>query len=229
MMEEIKLEKFEGPLDLLLQLVELEKLSITDVSLSKITEQFLKYIEKLEKDSSDELSDFLVIATKLVYMKSRILLPYLQPEEDSGPSLADQLKMYKQYVEASKKIKILWENNQISYGRAEPVRRPKEFILPMNARIVDLKEAMERVVVRLRPLSVLPKIIIDRAINIKDKVRIILQMLGKIKKMRFAEITENSNKTELIISFLALLELMRDNKANTYQKNPFAEMIIEKI
>ena len=125
MSTEIKLEKFQWPLDLLLQLIEQEKMAITEISLSEVTEQFLNYLDKLsapgvDSDHSDFLADFLVIAAKLVYLKSKHLLPYLQPEEDEGPNLADQLKLYKQYLEASKKILAFWQAERLAYGRTEP-------------------------------------------------------------------------------------------------------------
>src|SRR3989338_6596602 len=120
MAKEIKLEKFQGPLDLLLQLIEQDELNITEISLSNVTEQFFDYLNKLEESRSEELADFLVIATKLVYLKSKHLLPYLYPEADEGPSLAEQLKLYKRYADASKEIGRLWEQGSIASGRIEP-------------------------------------------------------------------------------------------------------------
>lgn len=229
-MNEIKLEKFEGPLDLLLQLIELEKLNITEVALSQVTEQFLKYLDKLEVEKSEELADFLVIATKLVYMKSRTLLPYLNPEEDEGPSLADQLKMYQQYIEASKKINIYWQQNRIAYGRIEPPVKNTEFVLPLNARTKDLYKMMEKLVARLRPPTPLPKITIDKAISVKQKVESIWNALKQHKKMDFKDLLASAeSKTEVIVSFLALLELMRDQKAFINQSDAFGDMEVNLI
>ncbi len=229
-MNEIKLEKFQGPLDLLLQLIELEKLNITEVSLSQITEQFLNFLDKLENDRSEELADFLVIATKLVYLKSKTLLPYLYPEEDEGPSLADQLKMYQQYILASKKINILWSQNRIAYGRIEPPVKNTEFVLPLNARTGDLLKSMEKLVSRLRPLNPLPKITIDRAVSVKQKIESIWNTLKQHKKLNFTDlIAESENKTDVIVSFLALLELMRDHKAFINQDSAFGNMEVHLI
>lgn len=230
MTPEIKIEKFEGPLDLLLQLIDQEKLAITEISLSQITEQFLNYLNHLEKRRSEELADFLIIATRLVYLKSRTLLPYLYPEEDEGPSLADQLKMYQQYVDASKKIVYLWEQNRIAYGRVEPPIKIKEFVLPLNARLADLKDAMERLVIRLRVPRPLPEIEIDRAITVKQKVDSIWLTLKKYKRLNFQEILNNAeSKTEVIVSFLALLELIKDEKAFIKQNGAFTNMEVKLI
>lgn len=230
MAHEIKLEKFQGPLDLLLQLIELEKLNITEVSLSQITEQFLGYLDKLENDRSEELADFLVIGTKLVYLKSRTLLPYLYPEEEDGPSLADQLKMYQQYISASKKLNILWSQNRISYGRVEPPVKATEFVLPLNARAEDLLKSIQKLVSRLRPANPLPKITIDRAVSVKQKIESIWTTLKLHKKMNFNDlISQSENKTDVIVSFLALLELMRDQKAYIDQENSFGNMEVKII
>lgn len=230
MTPEIKLEKFQGPLDLLLQLIELEKLNITEVSLSQITEQFLKFLDKMEKDRSEELADFLVIATKLVYLKSKTLLPYLYPEEDEGPSLADQLKMYQQYILASKKINILWSQNRIAYGRIEPPVKNTEFVLPLNARGTDLLKSMQKLVSRLRPLNPLPKFTIDRAVSVKQKVDSIWNALKQHKKINFKDLLASAeSKTEVIVSFLALLELMRDQKAYINQDSAFGNMEVNLV
>lgn len=226
----IKLEKFEGPLDLLLQLIELEKLNITEVALSQVTEQFLHYLDKLEIEKSEELANFLVIATKLVYLKSRTLLPYLNPEEDEGPSLADQLKMYQQYIEASKKINIYWEQNKVAYGRVEPPVKVTEFVLPLNAKTKDLHKAMDKLVARLRPPTPLPQITIDRALSVKQKVESIWQALKQHKSINFKDLLNKSeSKTEVIVSFLALLELMRDQKAFISQSNTYGDMEVKLV
>ncbi|MFA6547343.1 MAG: segregation/condensation protein A [Candidatus Magasanikbacteria bacterium] len=240
MTPDIKLEKFQGPLDLLLQLIELEKLNITEVSLSQITEQFLKFLDKMsakggsayggEDNNAEELADFLVIATKLVYLKSRTLLPYLYPEEDEGPSLADQLKMYQQYILASKKINILWSQNRIAYGRVEPPVKNTEFVLPLNAHSEDLLKSMQKLVSRLRSINPLPKITIDRAVSIKQKVESIWNALKQHKKINFRDLLASAeNKTEIIVSFLALLELMRDQKAFINQDSAFGNMEVNLI
>lgn len=228
MIQALKLEKFEGPLDLLLQLIELEKLNITEVALSQVTEQFLLYLDKLEVEKSEELADFLVIATKLVYMKSRTLLPYLNPEEEDGPSLADQLKMYQQYIEASKKINIYWQQNRIAYGRIEPPVKVTKFVLPLNARTKDLNKAMEKLVAHLRPPTPLPQITIDKAISVKQKVESIWNALKQHKTMNFKDLLNSAeSKTEVIVSFLALLELMRDQKAFISQSDNYGDMEVK--
>ena len=100
-----KLEKFEGPLDLLLQLIESADLDITEVALSKVADQFMEYLEQVEEKNSEEMADFLVVASRLLLIKSRILMPALHLDEDDEViGLEEQLKIYREYYEASKKI-----------------------------------------------------------------------------------------------------------------------------
>jgi len=230
MSADIKLEKFEGPLDLLLQLVEQEEMKITEISLSEVTEQFVKYLDQLSESNSEELADFLVVATKLVYLKSRVLLPYLHPEEDEGPSLADQLKMYQQYVEASKKIAELWDVGSVAYGRIEPPVKVKDFVLPTNSQVSDLHGVMLKLISRLKPIDPLPRVAIDRGITVKDKITKILAALKQFKKISFSQILSGAeNKTDIIVSFLAVLDLLKEAKAVAHQENSFSDLEIRII
>lgn len=227
---EIKLEKFQGPLDLLLQLIDEEKMNISDVALSAVTEQYLEYLEKLDDERPEELADFLVVATRLVYFKSRNLLPYLYPEEDEGPSLADQLKLYKEYVEASRKINILWQAGRVAYGRLEPKVLVEGFVLPQNAGLVDLSRSMAALLKRLAPLSALPRVTMDRGVSIKQKIELLREMLKKQKRFSFSGLlSEAASRTEVIVSFLALLELVKEKSAVIRQENNFGDMTVEKI
>ena len=186
MSHELKLEKFEGPLDLLLQLVDQEKLSISEIALAKVTEQFFSYLDRLEKNRPEELADFLVVAARLIYLKSHSLLQYAYPEEeDSGPGLADQLKLYKQYVEASKQVNSLWEAGKIAYGRIEPPVKSKEFVLPTNAGAGNLHDSMVLLLSRLKPVDPLPKTTIDHSISIKQKIDSIRHLLQSGKEFSF--------------------------------------------
>ena len=113
----VKLEKFEGPLDLLLSLIEQEELSITDISLAKVTDGYLTAVRTAKEIEPEELADFLVIAAKLIFIKSRILLPGLEVE-DEGPSLEAQLKLYKDFVEASHTIEAMLKKKRFMFGFA---------------------------------------------------------------------------------------------------------------
>src|SRR3989344_4268920 len=224
------LEKFQGPLDLLLQLIDQEKLSITEVAVAGVTEQYFKYLSGLGDDRSEELADFLVIATRLVYLKSKHLLPYLYPEEDEGPSLAEQLKLYKRYAGASKEIGRLWERGSIAYGRIEPPLKSESFVLPANALPKDLHFSFVLLLERLKPIAPLPEAAIDRSISVKQRVEAIYGILKKLRQVSFKNLLANAeNRTEVIVSFLAILELVKEEKVSILQTATFEDMMIKKV
>lgn len=228
---EIKLEKFNGPLDLLLQLIEQEKMSITELAISEVTEQFMDYLSQMEEAEPEELADFLIIATKLVYVKSKNLLPYLKiDEEDDGPSLADQLRIYKKYLEAAKKINDLWLNKSASYGRLEPPVKVEGFLMPTNAQAENLYVSLLSIIKRLKPLASFPKVTLDRTISIKQRMQSIKNIMEQYKKINFSQILENSqNRTEVIITFLAVLDLLKEKVIYIEQTQSFSELVLEKI
>ena len=231
MSKQITLEKFQGPLDLLLQLIENEKLAITEISLADVTEQFFKHLISLEGERSEELADFLVIATRLVYIKSRQLLPNLYPpDEDDGKSLAEQLKFYKRYADASKYIEKKWREEPMAYGRIEPAVVVSGFFPPQNAAARDLRESMLQLLRRLQPINTLPEVKMDRTVTVEQKIKLIYNTLLKFKSLSFNKLLEDaSSRSEVIVSFLALLELIKKEKVAIDQGSAFEDMIITKI
>lgn len=217
-------------MDLLLQLIDQEKLDISEISLARVTEQFFSYLDQLEENRSEELADFLVIAARLVYLKSHSLLQYAYPEdENAGPSLADQLKLYKQYVEASKVVNGLWEKQNIAYGRVEPPVKSAKFVLPANAGANNLCNAMMFLLARLKPLEPLPKVTIDHSISVKQKIDAIRNLLKNGQELSFKNLLSSAqNKTEVIVSFLAILELVKQRSVQFKQVDAFADLRIIK-
>ena len=131
-----QLEKFSGPLDLLLSLIDEEKLDINELAISEVTEQYLRYLEAMEEKRPEELADFLVMATRLLLLKSKNLLPQLETDEEEGPSLEEQLRLYKAFVEASKKLNKKWLEGRVANFRIEPPRHPTSFVAPANFGLV---------------------------------------------------------------------------------------------
>lgn len=231
MVKEIKLGQFEGPLELLLRLIEGEQMKITEVSISAVTGQFFNYLRTLEEADPEELADFLVVASRLVYLKSRHLLPYLHPpEEEEGASLADQLRLYKKYADASRSVEERWRSGGVSYGRLEPMRPPAGFVLPLNGSAGDLRRAFAGLLARLKPIAVLPKVAIDRAVSVKEKIAAICAAFGRAKKLSFRELLgADAGRTEVIVNFLAVLELVKEQKVSVAQRAAFADMILNKV
>lgn len=223
--------KFEGPLDLLLQLVEQEELDITEVALATVADQFVAYVrEGKGKIPPEELADFLVVAAKLVYMKSRLLLPSLVAEElEEGPDLATQLRLYQQFVAASRTVNKMWESDRVSFARE---RRPivsleKTFSPPPGVTNGLLRDLMQNVIDRLAPLKDLPQQAMKRVMTIQDKIAHFADRLRKHASFRFSSLMEQAkDKSEMVVSFLALLELVKQRVVTVAQSDLFQEIDI---
>lgn len=227
---DFRVGQFNGPLDLLLALIEDQKLSINEVSLSQVTEQYLKYLDTLEEERADELADFLVIAAKLLLLKSRLLLPQFLPEEEEGPGLAEQLRLYKVFLQASKTLHDQWLTRARSYGRVEPRRKSAEFVMPPSLTTDVLFGRMTALIRRLKPPKPLPQTKIDRAVSIKEKIDAIRSFLKVRKSVHFHELIENAgNKSEIIVGFLALLELMKQRTVLLEQEDSFGQIRINRV
>ncbi|MBT4516586.1 MAG: segregation/condensation protein A [Candidatus Komeilibacteria bacterium] len=229
-MHQIQLEQFEGPLDLLLKLIEKNKLQITEISLATITDQYLSYIEEGENIASTEVADFLLIASKLIYLKSKYLLPdfNIEDEEDAS-SLEAQLKIYRQYYEASKLIdKQFSDPNKFSYIRVNPYKLPKEkgFAPPSNMKKREMPDIFALVISKIARIVNLPKVIIAKAISISEKIRDLQQVIKTQARISFNGMLKKKNKAETVVNFLAMLELMKRKEIEVEQNSLFSDLSI---
>jgi len=229
----VKLEQFQGPFDLLLQLIEQEKLNITEISLAKVTEQYIKSLQNVEELFPEELADFLVVATKLLLIKSRTLLPYLQAdEEEEKTNLEEQLKIYKEFHEASLKLENIIKAGNYTYGRIDSRYASPEVVFapPQDLGAQELKKFYQDVLAALEPIIQLPKAAIAKAITLKEKIFQLQDKLSKKAQLSFKEIIKSAeNKTEVIVTFLALLELVKQEMIAVKQENNFEDIKIQKI
>lgn len=228
---DITLEQFSGPLDMLLSLIERQKLPISEVSLSAVTEQYLTLIEHLEEKNPDDLADFLVVAAKLLLYKSRMLLPHFLPDdEDDGPTLEDQLRLYHAFLDASKHINSRWLSGKYALFRVEPPRKLEGFVPPFNMSLGIMEQNMIQLVSQLQPAKELPSTMIDKTVTLKHTIEKIRNMFKKGTNLSFNKILGGSqNKTEIIISFLALLELVKQRHILLKQDSQFSDILITNI
>ncbi len=228
----IKLEQFEGPLDLLLQLIEQNELDITQVSLAQVTDQYIKYLNQLEYLNPGMLADFLVIAAKLLLIKSKALLPYLKmDEEDEGEELEKQLKIYKEFLEASKVVNKILLKKRFAYAREKmPVTDIPLFNPPKSLTGEKLAKVFHEVLKDIEPIVNLPKKSLGRIISISEKINQIRDKILQKASINFEELVKNSkDKTEVVVSFLALLELVKQKSVSVIQKDKFSEIKIMKV
>lgn len=226
---DIKVGQFSGPLDLLLGLIQDQKMEISEISMSHVTEQFLRYLEKLEETDALELADFLVVAAKLLFAKSRHLLSSIEPDEEEGPPLEEQLKLYRLFVETSKKIDKLWLGPYHSYVRIEEPQLPASIPLPENLTIPEWKSAIANLLKRITPPKAIPETRIDRTVSLKETISRLKKLLEIEGATKFSDILgSGATKTEIIVSFLALLELVKQREAEVNQTSAFSDIHIAK-
>ncbi len=228
----IKIENFEGPLDLLLQLIEHEELDITQISLLSVTEQYINFLEQIENKKPEMLADFLLIAAKLLYIKSKAVLPELEIEvDDDGIDLAQQLKMYKKFIEASKVFNGLFTSTNYAYGRPIFINKNNiEFKLSKTLTQKRINKIFIDIINSLEVVKKIPQKTIDKIISIKDKINYIKQLILEKERFKFSDLIQQSdNKTEAIVSFLGLLELVKQRDVETEQLGAFEEITIMKI
>lgn len=230
-MHQVQLEQFEGPLDLLLQLIEKQKLQITEISLAKVTDQYLNYIDQSGNIASEEVADFLLIASKLIYLKSKYLLPNLELENDlEADDLEKQLKIYRQYYEASKYIDKLWAKNRVSYTRQVVFKLEQEqgFNPPPNLKLEMMSQLFHDVLSRIEKIVNLPKRIIAKAVSIAEKIKHIKDLIKSSQKISFSSLLKDKkNKMEAIVSFLAMLELVKQRDIVVSQDGLFTELNLQ--
>lgn len=225
---------FEGPLDLLLELIEKEKLDITDLALAQVADQFLDYLANSKEDITPEhLADFLLVAGKLILIKSKAILPMLElekEEEEDIEELKARLIEYRKFKEISKEIKKLESEKKMLFSRESYLGIKTVFCPPENINAMDLVSAFNDVVDRLPDVSHLKQKNITEIISIKDKIQHIMQSLSERIECTFSQaITNAKSKVEVIVTFLAMLELVRKNMVTIEQDGMFGDIKIKKI
>lgn len=227
-----QLEQFEGPLDVLLRLIEDEKLTITEISLSKVTEQFMRYLQQVEQRYPEELADFLVVATRLLLLKSQALLPYLVIEEEEDPNqLSRQLKIYKVYVDAMKYVEAKLAQKKFLYQRKFSLLSSigPVFTPPKEVTLSTLHEVFEQVLEALAPVVRIPKAAIEKVVSLREKICHITELIESQAQLSFKHLMGSAeSRTEVVITFLALLELVKQRVVCVAQDKPFSDIVIQK-
>lgn len=217
-------------------MIESEEMDITQINLAKIADEYVAYIKSASGIEPEELADFLVVAAKLLYIKSKALLPYLytEEEEDDSGDLERQLKMYKEFIAASQKIKdIIAQENFLFIPPLTKSRRVQSsepvFAPPSKATPQNLAEQMKRIIAELlkKQEQKLPEERLEAKINIEEKISSIRRLLLEKLKVNFSRLLkEAGDKTDIIVSFLAVLELAKQKELIFEQDNLFDDIHI---
>jgi len=228
----VKLKEFQGPLDLLLQFCEEKKLDITEISLAKVTDQYLVYLKTIENIPLEDLADFLVVASRLILIKSRMLLPNLElteEEEEDIEALKRQLEEYKKFKNLAKKIEEIANHKNIAYSREKYHGLKPIFYPPKKFKLENLKVAFKKVLEEIAFLQKLPEESIKLKISIEEKIKKIQEELSKKVRTTFQNMVKKSkSKMDIIVSFLALLELVKQKLAGVKQDRAFGEIKISR-
>ncbi len=221
---------FSGPLALLLDLIERKEFAITDISLKAVADEYVAYLNSHEVPS-DELADFLLIAARLIYLKSRELMPYLRvDEEDQGVAkLEDQLRLYREFAAAAEKLDERYMHFALYARRGVRTQRAPQFAPPTGLVPVALTDAFRAVLVRLEPFFALQRTSIERVASVEERIEALCNALRSKASMRFRDVVAGAgSKVEIVVSFLALLELLRRRSITVSQQAQWGDIVISR-
>ncbi|PIP27675.1 MAG: hypothetical protein COX30_00630 [Candidatus Moranbacteria bacterium CG23_combo_of_CG06-09_8_20_14_all_39_10] len=228
MIYNVKTEKFEGPMDLLLELIEKEKLSITELSLAHVTDQYLEYIKSNEEIQLGNLAEFLSVAAKLILIKSQTLLPLLEfteEEEEEIKDLAKQLEEYKKFKEASIVLGKIAEGGKISYSRNGFVGVQALFYPPEDINVYDFRKYFQFVLQEIPIIEKLEEEIVREVVTLEEKIDDLQNTLRQRVETSFSELTASAtDKIDVILSFLAMLEMVKQRIIDVEQGELFEEI-----
>lgn len=239
-----KLEKFEGPLDLLLHLIEKNKVDIYDIPIAEITRQYLDYVAQMEREDLNVVSDFLVMAATLLDIKSRMLLPVEVneegEEEDPRAELVARLLEYKQYKMMAQELSDMEEQaGGLLFKKPTVPKEVAKYEPPVDldhlldgltlARLQRIFESvMRRQQEKVDPIRSSFGTIKKEPVNIETKILDVMGFARKHRKFSFRQMLERqSDKLEVVVTFLAVLELMKMGKIHLTQEHTFDDMQME--
>ncbi|MBE0696979.1 MAG: segregation/condensation protein A [Anaerolineaceae bacterium] len=220
---------YEGPLDLLLQLIERAELNITTLALAQVTDQYLAHLRQMQEQNAAEVSGFLVIAARLLQIKSAALLPKLaieqvvEEEEDPGEALARQLITYKRFKELASVLVQRDADNLRTYLRVAPPPIKVEPKLDLSGvTLQDLLQAARDIFFSKPNLPALSRVVSIPRVTIREKIRAILDSLHELGKIPFGYfIRQNGDRLEIVVTFLAMLELIKRSVVEASQPELF--------
>lgn len=230
---EVETEVYQGPLDLLLQLIERAELDISKLALAEVTDQFLAYMRSLQDLRAERVSEFLVVASRLMQIKSEALLPrpvLRQPdEEDPAEALMQQLILYKRYKEIAKLLAERQAADLRSYLRMAPPPKVEGKLDFSGVTVEDLYQAALRAF-RQRPKPAeLGTVVTAPRVTIREKIQLIANRIRAHTRTRFSDLVQDvPHRMHVVVTFLAMLELVRRYRISARQQAAFGEIEIER-
>ncbi len=233
----VKIDNFEGPLDLLCHLIDINKMDICDIKISEITDQYISYLNEMEELNLEIASEFLVMASTLLYLKSKTLLPNVVEDEKelTEEELLQRIIEYKKYKEITQKLKeSMLKNEKRIFKNPEIIELPKQRLEETYTKeqiAQNYKELIERNSQKINQNAKnIEQIAITDTYTVESKVKVMFKELIRKKKFIFNKLfsLKKCNNQEVVTAFTGLLELSRRNKVITQQQELFGDITVEK-
>lgn len=233
----VKIDAFEGPLDLLLHLIKESKVDIWNIKIVDITDQYLNYIKNMESLNLNIASEYLVMASELMEIKSKMLLPRYEEEsseeeEDPREQLIQKLIEYQKYKDMTKNFKELEEVRHEFYTKAPESLKAyvdEDTIISSDVTLDDLMNAFQKFLKRKQLEKPLSTTVTKKEITVEERRTSIRNILKTKKKVDFFELFEEITKEYIVVTFLAVLEMAKKQELMIYQENNFEQIICEGI
>ncbi|MEK7587085.1 MAG: segregation/condensation protein A [Patescibacteria group bacterium] len=229
----LKVGEFEGPLPLLLDLIEKRKLHISEVSLALVADSYVSYLNGLgEQKSMSEMANFIVVAATLMLIKSISLLPNIQVTEEERASIEDlenRLKIYQKIKNLSVHVKKSFGNKTIMYreGRGEvtPVFSPTK-----SVNLLNFNQIIRNLIATLPSVEKIPQVIVKKILSLEEVMQDLAKRVQSAFKMNFGQfVADKKDKINIIVSFLGMLELVKQGIVEVRQDSHFADISIENL
>lgn len=235
MIYNFNINDFEGPLDLLLHLIKINKMEIQDINVESITNQYMNFINKMKEESIDVASSYLVMASELVHLKSKIILNQKEDNDEeyelnSEEDLKNKLLEYEKIKRVTDTFKDLELNRGEVYTKLPSSLNEYKKDIPLDSNITleDLIEAFESFLNREKLKKPINTRITKKELSVDDRVKSIRKIFEKKKKINFTELFDELTKPFIIVTFLSILEMSKNNEISIKQDNNFSEIILEK-
>lgn len=228
--------EFEGPLELLLELIENRKLHISEVSLAKVADDYVSFIQTQKELPVGDIAHFVLVASTLILIKSRALLPTLelsQEEESDIRDLEYRLKLYKEIRQAAGLLEVQF-GTHVLFAHEEHKQNTQLFVPDKTISTTTLADAVRGVIAEFPALPKLTTAVVEKVMSLEEMIERMRGRIQKALKSRFSEMVDHNGKEgreqkiNLVVSFLALLELAKQNVISITQDKQFADMVIER-
>lgn len=231
-MYEVTIDNFQGPLDLLLHLIKESKMDIMNIKLEIIIDEYFEYIKKMNEMNLDVASSYLVMASELIEIKSKMLLPSVdkeEEEEDPKERLINRLIMYQEYKEQVEKFKKMEEerNNYYTKVPSNISEYQQDKTLNLDISLDDLVKAMENYFQRIELEKPINTKVTHKELSVDDSIKSIKTILSKKNKINFFDLFEVKKKEYIVVTFLAILEMAKKGEIRIVQDSNFENIMCE--